>query len=570
MRRALLAALLFASGAAARAAPPPTALVWIPAEDFSHWSAVDDALRRRSDLKLTIALTPAMVTPIVKDFLAPWTSTGRVEVAARVSGDPVLPLVAAHPAAPRPDDALERGAEARSLVEKRLGASGVGLIVGGGALDPTLVGPVAAVGAPWAVVGPYVEGSSWAVAGRTLFVPAHGAPRGALIPEDATAPGAWVFDETSGESALVAALAALRWRDKPASGWTTVSQFCAASAGPRADAAAVAAWPGWDGAPAAPDPTARAAWDAYGEAAKALAQYQNSGSADLAVLETATALLRRAQDGRFYRAPAAGAATSAAPGVPPDLRARLLALYRRLRLAAPETLYAVGASTTAATASDDRPTGVHQGSGPGWVAFDNPAGTLALAPPGVDPEPWRLHGLRVEWDDSRVLLRLFVGRVDVPEGAPRPVFDVYIDQNHILGAGSIRLLEGRACFAAARDAWEYALTTAGSDARLWRATASGDPDLIATLETTTDAAAKEIRIAVPRALLRGNPGRWGYIPLALAEDPRRPGRIPPAPLVGADGAVVRGLIAPIEIQKALFDHPGSPQRVPAVRVETGP
>ena len=35
-------------------------LVWIPAESFTHWSKVDTLLRSRSDLKLTIALTPQM------------------------------------------------------------------------------------------------------------------------------------------------------------------------------------------------------------------------------------------------------------------------------------------------------------------------------------------------------------------------------------------------------------------------------------------------------------------------------------------------------------------------------
>jgi hypothetical protein len=99
MTGALLAVLLAA--APARAQVPPTALVWIPAENFSHWSRVDDLLRRRGDLKLTIALTPAMATTIVKDILRPWAAAGRVELAARIPGDPVLPLVDAQPSAPR-------------------------------------------------------------------------------------------------------------------------------------------------------------------------------------------------------------------------------------------------------------------------------------------------------------------------------------------------------------------------------------------------------------------------------------------------------------------------------------
>jgi hypothetical protein len=563
MTGALLAVLLAA--APARAQVSPTALVWIPAESFSHWSRVDDLLRRRADLKLTIALTPGMSTTIVKDILSPWAAAGRVELAARIPGDPILPLVDAQPAAPRPDDALDRAAEARRAVERRLGASAPGLVVGAGALDPSLAGPIANAGASWVLVGPYVvAGSSWAAAGRTVFAPAAAAPRGPLLNVDLTSPGAWAFDESGdADSALLAALAALPADARPASGWVLVSALADAAPGPRADALAVATWPGWDGAPAVPEPSARSAWVAYGDAAKSLTQYQNSGSADLKVLEDATALLHRAQDARYFRA-AAGAS-----GLPPELRARLLAVYRRLKLTAPDSLYAVDASTSAS--ADDLPTGVHAASGPGWATFDNPAGTLALAPAGAaGAEPWRLRGLRVEWNDQRVLFRIFAGRVDAATSGPRPVFDVYIDLNHVVGAGSIRLLDGRGSFAAARDAWEYAATVVGSDARLWRASTDGDPEELAPLEASADPATGEIRVTAPRELLRGNPARWGYIVVSLAEDPRRPGRSPAAPLIGADGAILRGLLAPLEVQKALFDRPGVPQRVPAARLDQTP
>jgi hypothetical protein len=564
MTGALLAVILAA--APARAQTQPTALVWIPAENFSHWSRVDDVFRRRDDLKLTIALTPAMATPIVKDILGPWLAAGRVEIAARIPGDPILPLVDARADDPRPDDALVRAADARREVEKRLGPT-AGLVVGGGALDASLVGPIANAGASWVLVGPYLvagSSSSWAGAGKTTFVPARAAPRGPLLGDDVLAPGAIAFDETADpDSALLAALAALPPTSRPASGWAPVSALISAAPGPRADALSVSQWPGWDGTPAAPEPAARLAWNAYGDAAKALVQYQNSGAADLRLLEEATALLHRAQDARFYRAP-----TSGVSALPPELRARLLAFYRRLKTTAPESLYSVNASTSAT--ADDVPTGVHAASGPGWIAFDSPTGTLASAPAGAaGPEPWRLRGLRVEWNDQRVLFRLFVGRVAGAEG-PRPVYDVYVDLNHVVGAGSIRLLDGRGAFAAARDAWEYALTVVDKDARLWRASADGDPEELTPLETSADPAAAEVRVAVPRETLRGNPAHWGYLALSLAEDPRRAGRSPAAPLVDANGAVLRGLLAPFEVQKALFARPGAPLRLPAARLDSAP
>ena len=501
------------------------ALVWIPPETFTQWSKVDGLMRARPELKLTIALTPRMATPLAKSALAPWAARGRVEIAARIPGDPVLPLTNAHPAAPRPDDALERAAESRSAVESRMGVPVAGFVPGSGALDASLVGPLGASGAAWVLVGPYEVGAgSWAAEGRAVFVPARaadGAP---------AAPGAFAVDESSrADSSLMAALA-LPGGERPGAGWATVAELVQGT-GARADAAKVSSWPGWDGAPAqAPTaPSARAAWNAYGEAAKALDRYQNSGAADLKVLENATRLLRKASDARFFRA------EPGAAGPTPELQASLLAVYKRLHAPAP-----------------DESTGVRAAAGDSWAAFDNPVATAALAPAGApNADPWRLRGLRVEWDDERVLFRIEPGRVDEAPAAPRPEYDVYMDLNRIVGAGRIRLLDGRGAFAQPRDAWEFALSVAGRDARLWRAGA-GEPDEIARFPVDRDSVNAEIRVAVPRSLLRGNPARWGYIALAAAEEP--------APRI-------LGLIAPLEVQKAVLENNGAPQRVPAVRLE---
>ena len=47
------------------------ALVWLPPETYTQWSKVDGLLRARPELKLTIALTPQMATPLAKAALAP-------------------------------------------------------------------------------------------------------------------------------------------------------------------------------------------------------------------------------------------------------------------------------------------------------------------------------------------------------------------------------------------------------------------------------------------------------------------------------------------------------------------
>jgi hypothetical protein len=546
------------------------ALIWLPPETFIQWSKVDGALRSHPELRLTIALTPQMATPLAKAALAPWAALGRVEIAARLHGDPVLPLVDSNPAAPRPDDALERVADARAAVEKRLGTPVSGFAPGSGALDPSLIDPLGASGAGWVVVGPYdVSGGSWAAQGRTVFLPARTLPRDATPSADAlAAPGVLVVDESASEETLLLPVLATLSRAAPKSGWALASELAKAASEPRADAEKIAAWPGWDGAAPEPsaDPTARAALNAYAEAAKTLSRYRDSGAADMKVLEGANALLRKTQQAKFFRAPAPGAAA----GFPPELRAGLLAVYKRLKATAPDALYDVGSSTAAQT-SADLPTGVHSASGPSWVGFDNPLASAARAPFGApNADPWRLRGLRVEYDDSRVLFHVYPARVDAAPAAPRPVYDIYIDLNHLVGAGAIRLFDGRGAFAQARDAWEFALSVVGNDARLWRAGADGDPEELTVLQVESDPAKAEIRVSVPRSFLRGNPAHWGYILLSLAEDPARPGRAPAAALVGADGAQTLGLLAPVDVQKTVLDHPGTPQRVPAVRVEAGP
>ncbi|MDE2491562.1 MAG: hypothetical protein KGM24_12000, partial [Elusimicrobia bacterium] len=214
---------------------------------------------------------------------------------------------------------------------------------------------------------------------------------------------------------------------------------------------------------------------------------------------------------------------------------------------------------------------VRAARGPNWIAFDDPAGTLAGAPAGApNADPWRLRGLRVEWNDTRVLFRIFPSRVDASPAAPRPVYDVYIDLNHVTGAGKIGLLDGRGVFAQARDAWEYALTVVGSNAHLYRASLDQEPDEIGAYKAELDAAAAEIRVEIPRETLRGDPALWGYLLLALAEDPAHLGRDPADILVGPDGARVLGLLAPLDVQHAVIDHPGVPHRVSAARLVSGP
>ncbi|MBI4060321.1 MAG: hypothetical protein HY403_02705 [Elusimicrobia bacterium] len=528
----------------------PAALVWLPPENFRRWNDVDAFLRARGNARLTIGVTPAMATPSAKTALAPWLEKGRIELAARVGGDPVLTMAAGHPAAPRPRDALERAVEARERLQRRLGLSPAGFIPGAGAVDAGTAAALRASGAGWVLTGPYAApDASWAAAEKTVFVPSSAAR---------------LYDESVSTASVFLAAAA----DLPLQDLTTVGDLVRAKSEPSIELSAIAAWPAWDLEAARLPPAdagAKAAWDAYGAAALALDRYQNSGSADLGTLDSAVELLRRAQAARHYR-------PSGSPDPPPELRAALLAVYKRLKLPAPEALYG---SETAAAAPMEKPTGIKALSGPSWLEFRAPLQTIALAPlasgatasalvdGGRDADPWRIRSLRAEWDDAAVRLTLRVSSASNAE--PRPIYDIYADFNHVLGAGRLPLLEGRGAVVAARDAWELALSIVGDEARLYRARGGGEPEETAAFRAEWSAERGEAVVLVPRPHMRGNPARWGWAAVALAEDPARPGRRPAAPLVGSDGTILLGALAPSGLQKAILSRANP--RVPAARLE---
>ncbi len=530
--------------ATASAQQLPNAVVWLPPENFSQWSSVDALLRSSRTIKLTIGLTPKMATPLIKETLTPWIQLGRIELSARIDGDPILTMVTKHPLALRPQDTLELAVEARENLQKKLGLSPTGFIPGAGAVDAAIAAALSVSGSNWILTGPYTTAEApWVMSNRTV-----------LVPSSATS----LYDESFSTASVF--LVAATNLPRPNQEWKTIGELALSKSAGAIHLSTVTAWPEW-GTKAPLDAGAKAAWDAYGAAAMTLNRYQNSGAADLGTLDAAVELLHKSQAARHYRA-------TGSESIPSDLRALFLAFYKRLNLPAPDALYEASASTTSLA---DRPTGVKSLSGPSWLEFAAPFGAIALTPSvsslaavsdgGFSADPWRIKSLRVEWDAASVLLILRVGRTST--AAPLPIYEIYMDFNHVLGAGRVPLLEGRNAVVAARDAWEMALSIIGDEARLYRARGGGSPDEISKLKAQLDT--NEVRIRAPRSLMRGNPARWGWAVVALAEDPARAGRQPAAALVGADGTILLGALAPADLQKQILSRTHS--RIPATRLE---
>ena len=125
----------------------------VPVEEFSQWQEMAGLLASWPDLKLTLALTPKMLTPEARAALVPLTKSGRVELAMRIPGDPLLPMLRKYPAAPGLQNLLPRLALAREQFRPILGQSVPGFVPGAGAVTGNVSSVFAAMAVPWVAVG---------------------------------------------------------------------------------------------------------------------------------------------------------------------------------------------------------------------------------------------------------------------------------------------------------------------------------------------------------------------------------------------------------------------------------
>lgn len=489
--------LLLAALAAAQA--PACAPLWVPPETYSAWSGLSRILEVRDEVRLTIALTPRMASR-AKAALEPLVLAGRVELAARPEGDPWLPAVA-YGRAPRPEDAIGRLAAARDALRVAFPSATVsGFAAPGGAYDERLAPSLKRLGFSWGAIGGG-SGVDPTVSPAAVFVEPWQPGRPC---------GLSVIDEALGTSAS-ADLATLLKETRGQ--WRTLSE--AAASGAPAWAGSAVAW----AASPLETPEAESAWRQYEAAAAAVRAFQNSGAGSVATLERAGAALRGAQGTALYRALADPAAAAAARK---QLESRLQAAYKAIGARAPAGLLAEGVSGA-----------VRLSSAPGSLRIDG-GETLSTG-------SLRLRGMSVAWDDEGVTFGL---RLDAPPPAEASV-DVYIDLNGVPGAGRQALLPGRLGRLRSADAWELALSASPAAAALYRAASGGDPALLAEAKPRWDG--RELSVRLPRSVLKGDPGRWGYAAAAFA----RPGSGPSSVIAGSEaGAADPGRLAAVRARPA--------------------
>lgn len=554
------------------------AVLWLAPESFTGWDALAGALERCPGLRLTVGVTPALAQA-ARPALGAALASGRVELAARLAGDPILPAAYERSLGLQPERTVDRVAGARALLRAD-GAAPAGFVPGDGALSAPLIAALEAAGAGWAAAGPYAGADlGWAQAGPLVLVPFRPADPGAAL--DAQAPGKpVVVDETAvaaPDTPFEGRLRALAAGSQSCPDWTTVAQAVAGRPEGRRDASSVDDWPTWSGRLALSDDSAGRAWPLYAAAADALTRYQNSGSADLRALEAASDSLSAAEASRFYRVVSS---TAGAP-VAPQLRADLLGVYHEIRRPVPQAL--LDGEPASQAAGDDGAVRVVQGSG--WLEFDNPEGSLSRAPDAASPlddgspaaSIWKLEALRVEPSDVATSFVFRMAHLDSTArdaaGLGRLLLETYIDINHRPGAGATKTLDPEAGLLVARDGWEYALSVSASGAFLVRSNPLGSPVVVGRPDVVVDAQRREIRVNVSHALLQGTPSRWGYVAAAYALDPSvlllpQASKAPPKPLWVGGGPIL-GLLGSVDEQKRVVLRAGPRPLLTPLRAETG-
>lgn len=579
MKRLVLIAALLLPGAASaqfffgRGPDETVAVVWIPQVDRLNWEEVLDHLESVEEFRLTIALPPSAIPLDEIDRIKAMIARRKLQLVMRIPGDPVLPLLRNirspwiwKGGQPAVDFELQRDLDASALIarprerfRRRFGEFPKGLIPTGGLSTADLFANYRAQGVEWVASGLYdpetpAPQREWYDAGGVLFVPFQAVFSGAAD-LDPRKTQAWVLDETDPRltEGGFEQVRALHKRNKHFD-WLVVEDVISVHLPRRklksGDAAVLVGWvPGYKAWIGSPDQNL--AWRILSMAAEAYDTYLNSGRADVWTLDKLEETLYKLEHGGPFRLfglddaaapdnpflqtqneaveedPATAsereAKAAAWKGFKDDVR-RMFSLLRQRQPTALRHLLA-GGSAALADEEESPPT---VDSGENWINFLN-TGKTNLNPEPLpdlpkdleprrkrDPVPvWHLEQLRVEWTADSIILETRPEKLVVEDGAFRHVMiDLYIDLNNRVGSGASKLLPGRDAYMEAADAWEYAVAIRPGAARLFKANPDGSRRLIDDMTPTLKNGA--VRVVLPRAHLRGNPMRWGYLAAAMA------------------------------------------------------
>jgi len=559
-----------------------TALLWVPEMSSLDWKGLENLLEKYEDARFSLALIPGAIPEEAKAWLRKAVDSGQVEPVLRLPGDPILPLI--------PDSqfraVIEHLALGRAAHKAVFGAFPEGIVPGGGALTPALAAPMSAQQLTWAAVGDEEFKRPWFGEGRMRLVPFRLAVSTDAIDNIQTAAPALVLDERNGLPPGSGLRLITELMDRASSDrWTSVAAALDLqnpyAVGPKE-------WPTFGGGLSRwrTEGKQAAAWKLLDDAAQALSDYQNSGSAMLSTLNRAGKSLYAALDSRFFTA-----AALESPARDKEFRGLLIKVFHAIGKRTPRSLKRplAGSGTPApedveTEAAEEAPPLAEEKrlrttTGEDRLFFENPQESSAALPsrtpelpPGTTPQHlWTPRSLEIVWNEESVRFSigmdaLFVS-LDAPFGFDHLLVDLYIDLNHLARRGSTRLLPYRRGFMNSSDAWEFAVVLSGWSAGLYRSIPGHPPRLIERLPLEGDMETKTLSVSVPRSRLRGNPAAWGYMLAAMAADPQGRQRHPPLPLPGDHGTAILGILGHAGEQQKLGRGTAARKPFTAVRVE---
>ncbi len=515
-------------------APPLTAgpaILWIPGE-HAPLEDVISLLETGRDLKLTAAL--GKVSPELMARVTALSSQGRLEPAARPSGDPLIPLFyyAREDSVQwrnKPSDASYtndpffislRMSDAREAYARQYKRPPEAFVSAPGGAVAGYIPLARALGFKWLAAGaPASATESYRVINAEgVRIVLFSTPTSHGFAPVADEPAFLVFDETlgqPGEETRAALLTFLSSAGNPP--FMTVSEALqtAVSTAMPADQAALrtAPWSG-DYTPWAGTPAQAGTLTAFTRTRGELMEYFNAKQGNYKAAEPAFAEYFSVESGpKLLRLAAPDTETASEAEI--EIQNALVNSYRLMNKVPPGWLFSALSDIDDKTESEDK-VAVKKSNAEFTLmnALRQPVPPDLPAAGAQDPyKIWKLTKVSVAWTDSEITFRFFP--METPAAAVFNTgarFDVYIDINNRPRAGTARPLDGRAGRLFPDDAWEYALTASPKNAALYAATGKG-PQILKSFPASFSDGAVTVRI--PRTELRGNPARWGYTAFML-------------------------------------------------------
>ena len=536
-----------AAAPAASSASGARALLWVPDPRKLDWEGLRGLLEREEAARFTLALAPEDIPEAAQLWLAQAVQEGRLEVALRLAGDPILPLAAST----QNPWIFERLASSRQSLSRILGRPPSGFVPGRGAASPEVAAALAAQGFSWIAVGRTEEAAPWTDAKGLAFLP--------FSVLESSAVGEGFVAEAA--ASLLAERGQASWR--PARDWASDSSPSPGE--PEQWVPFTGSLSHWDSTP-----LQKQSWRLFQAAADAVQAYQNSGSASLMILDRANQALFAASASRFFT----GAVRS--PAADREFREHLRRVFRLIRRRPPPELAAPAAAAPTAPDAGGEPgarspgEGLRTGSAKNSLWFD---ASNDLAPGTTAQDLWTPKRLRITWTEKTVTFAVTMSRLEGSASAPNGfgglLCDIYIDLNHLARRGASELMPGRKAFLKSIDAWEFALVVTGWNAGFYRSEPGQPPSLLESLKADSDVITNELRVQVPRRLLRGNPTGWGYLVAAMGTDRPLAQARPPQPAPQADGQPILGLLTTREeLQRLRSPDAAARMAFSALRLKT--